>query len=128
MPFLQTQYDPQRDHIVTAASCTTNCLAPVVKVIHEKLGIVHGCITTVHNITNTQTVVDAPNNKKSDLRRARYAFTCINLILENMAVNQDDEEHAAQTHFNALRICTWIFSHNAIVETLTSCFFAALVW
>jgi len=67
----ETQYDPQRDHIVTAASCTTNCLAPVVKVIHEKLGIVHGCITTVHNITNTQTVVDAPNNKKSDLRRAR---------------------------------------------------------
>ena len=46
-------------------------MAPVVKVIHEQLGIVHGCITTVHNITNTQTVVDAPNAKKSDLRRAR---------------------------------------------------------
>lgn len=64
-------YDANKDHIVTAASCTTNCLAPVVKVVHEKLGIVHGCITTVHNITNTQTVVDAPNTKKSDLRRAR---------------------------------------------------------
>ena len=64
-------YQPEVDHIVTAASCTTNCLAPVVKVIHESLGIVHGCITTVHNITNTQTVVDAPNAKKSDLRRAR---------------------------------------------------------
>ncbi|KAK9830553.1 hypothetical protein WJX72_012427 [[Myrmecia] bisecta] len=64
-------YDASKDHIVTAASCTTNCLAPVVRVIHEKLGIVHGCITTIHNVTNTQTIVDAPNAKKSDLRRAR---------------------------------------------------------
>eukprot|EP00879_Flechtneria_rotunda_P002492 GHRR01002690.1.p1 GENE.GHRR01002690.1~~GHRR01002690.1.p1 ORF type:complete len:349 (+),score=81.87 GHRR01002690.1:102-1148(+) len=64
-------YKPDVDHIVTAASCTTNCLAPVVKVIHEKLGITHGCITTIHNLTNTQTIVDAPNTKKSDLRRAR---------------------------------------------------------
>lgn len=64
-------YKPESDHIVTAASCTTNCLAPVVKVIHEKLGILHGCITTIHNLTNTQTIVDAPNNKKDDLRRAR---------------------------------------------------------
>lgn len=67
-------YDPAVDHIVTAASCTTNCLAPVVKVILTKLGIVHGCITTVHNVTNTQTVVDAPNAKKTDLRRARSAL------------------------------------------------------
>ncbi|GBF99581.1 glyceraldehyde-3-phosphate dehydrogenase [Raphidocelis subcapitata] len=65
------KYDPEEDHIVTAASCTTNCLAPVVKVIQEKLGILHGCITTIHNLTNTQTLVDAPNSKKSDLRRAR---------------------------------------------------------
>eukprot|EP00798_Chlamydomonas_sp_ICE-L_P007409 gene7409-537_t len=64
-------YNPEVDHIVTAASCTTNCLAPVVKVIHEQLGIERGCITTIHNLTNTQTLVDAPNNKKSDLRRAR---------------------------------------------------------
>jgi len=64
-------YDPAVDHIVTAASCTTNCLAPVVKVIHESLGIARGCITTIHNITNTQTLLDAPNAKKSDLRRAR---------------------------------------------------------
>lgn len=69
-------YDPSNgDHdIVTAASCTTNCLAPVVKVVQEKLGIVHGCITTIHDVTNTQTVVDAPNVKKSDLRRARSAL------------------------------------------------------
>ncbi|PNW81397.1 hypothetical protein CHLRE_07g354200v5 [Chlamydomonas reinhardtii] len=65
------KYDPAVDHIVTAASCTTNCLAPVVKVIHEKLGIDRGCITTIHNLTNTQTIVDAPNSKKADLRRAR---------------------------------------------------------
>jgi glyceraldehyde-3-phosphate dehydrogenase/erythrose-4-phosphate dehydrogenase len=72
--FAQDKYNPTKDHIVTAASCTTNCLAPVVKVIHEKIGIIHGCITTIHNVTNTQTIVDAPNAKKSDLRRARCGF------------------------------------------------------
>lgn len=61
-------YDPERHHLLTAASCTTNCLAPVVKVLHEGLGIRHGVITTIHDITNTQTVVDAPHK---DLRRAR---------------------------------------------------------
>ncbi|MDD1794038.1 ArsJ-associated glyceraldehyde-3-phosphate dehydrogenase [Enterovibrio makurazakiensis] len=61
-------YDPENHPIVTAASCTTNCLAPVVKVIHEQLGIVHGSMTTIHDITNTQTIIDAPHK---DLRRAR---------------------------------------------------------
>jgi glyceraldehyde-3-phosphate dehydrogenase (arsenate-transferring) len=61
-------YDKNRHSIVTAASCTTNCLAPVVKVIHEKLGIKHGSMTTIHDLTNTQTIVDAPHK---DLRRAR---------------------------------------------------------
>ncbi|WP_067094026.1 ArsJ-associated glyceraldehyde-3-phosphate dehydrogenase [Marinomonas atlantica] len=61
-------YDPATHPIVTAASCTTNCLAPVVKVIHEKLGIQHGSMTTIHDITNTQTILDAPHK---DLRRAR---------------------------------------------------------
>lgn len=61
-------YDRDKHPIVTAASCTTNCLAPVVKVIHEKLGIVHGSMTTIHDITNTQTILDAPHK---DLRRAR---------------------------------------------------------
>jgi glyceraldehyde 3-phosphate dehydrogenase len=64
-------YDPDRYNIVTAASCTTNCLAPVVKVIHEKLGIRHGVITTIHDVTNTQTVVDLAHK---DLRRARSAL------------------------------------------------------
>jgi glyceraldehyde 3-phosphate dehydrogenase len=62
------RYDPDQHHLVTAASCTTNCLAPVVKVLHEQIGIVHGCMTTIHDITNTQTIVDRGH---SDLRRAR---------------------------------------------------------
>lgn len=57
--------------LVTNASCTTNCLAPVVKVMKEKFGIKHGCITTIHDVTGTQTLIDMPNTKKSDLRRAR---------------------------------------------------------
>jgi glyceraldehyde 3-phosphate dehydrogenase len=64
-------YDPLNNRIVTAASCTTNCLAPVVKVIHDNLGIRHGQITTIHNPTNTNLVVDAPHK---DLRRARSAM------------------------------------------------------
>jgi glyceraldehyde 3-phosphate dehydrogenase len=68
-------YDPQVHHIVTAASCTTNCLAPLVKVIYEGIGIAHGIITTIHDVTNTQVVVDAPHK---DLRRARSAL--LNLI------------------------------------------------
>ncbi|MBY0270203.1 MAG: ArsJ-associated glyceraldehyde-3-phosphate dehydrogenase [Burkholderiales bacterium] len=65
------RYDPAKHRIVTAASCTTNCLAPVVKVVHENLGIRHGQITTIHDPTNTNLVVDAPHK---DLRRARSAM------------------------------------------------------
>ncbi|PWQ99121.1 type I glyceraldehyde-3-phosphate dehydrogenase [Leucothrix pacifica] len=61
-------YNPAEDHIVTAASCTTNCLAPVIKVMHEKVGIKHGSMTTIHDITNTQTIIDKGHK---DLRRAR---------------------------------------------------------
>ncbi len=64
------RYDPDMHRVVTAASCTTNCLAPVVKVLHEGIGIRHGSITTLHDLTNTQTIVDAPHK---DLRRARAA-------------------------------------------------------
>ncbi|TDL85174.1 ArsJ-associated glyceraldehyde-3-phosphate dehydrogenase [Meridianimarinicoccus aquatilis] len=67
-------YDPAAHRIVTAASCTTNCLAPVVKVIHENLGIRHGSITTIHDVTNTQTIVDRP---AKDLRRARSALNAL---------------------------------------------------
>lgn len=68
-------YDPAQHHLITAASCTTNCLAPVVKVLHENLGIKHGSITTIHDVTNTQTIVDRP---AKDMRRARSAL--MNLI------------------------------------------------
>ncbi len=67
-------YDPRRHRIVTAASCTTNCLAPVVKVLHGSIGIERGSITTMHDVTNTQVVVDAPHK---DLRRARSALNSL---------------------------------------------------
>ena len=64
----QQEYDPGKHRIITAASCTTNCLAPVVKVMNESIGIRHGCMTTIHDITNTQTIIDKGHR---DLRRAR---------------------------------------------------------
>jgi glyceraldehyde 3-phosphate dehydrogenase len=67
-------YDPTVHHVLTAASCTTNCLAPVVKVLHEQIGIERGVITTIHDVTNTQVVVDAPHR---DLRRARSALNSL---------------------------------------------------
>ena len=67
-------YDPAVHDIVTAASCTTNCLAPVVKVVHESFGIEHGLITTIHDITNTQVPIDS---FKTDLRRARSGLTSL---------------------------------------------------
>jgi glyceraldehyde 3-phosphate dehydrogenase len=67
-------YDKSKHPIVTAASCTTNCLAPVVKVIHGSLGIKHGSITTIHDLTNTQSIMDTP---RKDLRRARACGTSL---------------------------------------------------
>lgn len=67
-------YDPAAHRVVTAASCTTNCLAPVVKVLHESIGIERGVITTIHDVTNTQVIVDAPHK---DLRRARSALNSL---------------------------------------------------
>lgn len=67
-------YDAETHRIVTAASCTTNCLAPVVKVVLENFGIKHGSMTTIHDVTNTQTIVDRP---AKDLRRARSALNSL---------------------------------------------------
>jgi len=67
-------YDPRKYDVVTAASCTTNCLAPVVKALHETVGIERGCMTTIHDVTNTQVVVDAPHK---DLRRARACLSSL---------------------------------------------------
>ena len=64
----QQLYQEKEHNIITAASCTTNCLAPVVKVLQDNIGIKHGSMTTIHDITNTQTILDAPHK---DLRRAR---------------------------------------------------------
>ncbi|RDH81388.1 MAG: type I glyceraldehyde-3-phosphate dehydrogenase [endosymbiont of Galathealinum brachiosum] len=69
------EYQPEKHHIVTAASCTTNCLAPVVKIMNDNIGIKHGCMTTIHDITNTQTIVDKGHK---DLRRAR---ACSNSLI-----------------------------------------------
>jgi glyceraldehyde 3-phosphate dehydrogenase len=63
-------YDPKKHHIISNASCTTNCLAPVAKVVHETFGIVHGMMTTVHSYTNDQVILDVPHK---DMRRARAA-------------------------------------------------------
>ena len=67
-------YDPEQHNLITAASCTTNCLAPVVKVLHEEIGIRHGSITTIHDVTNTQTIVDKAHK---DPRRARSALNSL---------------------------------------------------
>lgn len=67
-------YDHSIHKIITAASCTTNCLAPIVKVIHDKIGIIHGSITTIHNVTNTQTIVDKPGK---DPRRSRSSLNSL---------------------------------------------------
>jgi len=67
-------YEPGRHRVITAASCTTNCLAPVVKVVHESFGIRHGSITTLHDVTNTQVVIDS---FKSDLRRSRSCLQSV---------------------------------------------------
>jgi glyceraldehyde 3-phosphate dehydrogenase len=68
-------YDPERHNIITNASCTTNCLAPVAKVLHETVGIEHGLMTTIHAYTTDQKLLDAPHK---DLRRARAA--AVNLV------------------------------------------------
>lgn len=68
-------YDPDVHNLITAASCTTNCIAPAIKVIQENIGIKHGSITTMHDVTNTQVIVDAPHK---DLRRSR---SCLNSLI-----------------------------------------------
>jgi glyceraldehyde 3-phosphate dehydrogenase len=70
----ESSYDPAKHHVISNASCTTNCLAPMAKVIHEKFGIVRGFMTTVHAYTNDQVILDFPHK---DLRRARAAATNI---------------------------------------------------
>jgi len=90
------EYDAVKHRVVTAASCTTNCIAPVIGVIHKEIGVVRGSITTVHNVTNTQSMVDAPNVKKDDLRRARSG-------LVNLAPTSTGSATAVQLIFPDLK-------------------------
>ncbi len=68
----ESEYDPSKHHIISNGSCTTNCLAPVAKVLMDNFGVKHGLMTTIHSYTNDQSVLDIPH-RKGDLRRARAA-------------------------------------------------------
>ncbi len=126
-------YDPARDRIVTAASCTTNCLAPVVKVIHENLGIRHGQITTIHDPTNTNLVVDAPHK---DLRRARSAMmslaptttgsaTAIALIYPELKGKLNGHAVRAPVLNASLTDCVFELQRTTTVEEVNGLFAAA---
>jgi glyceraldehyde 3-phosphate dehydrogenase len=126
-------YDPALHDIVTAASCTTNCLAPVVKVLLEGIGIKHGSITTIHDVTNTQTIVDRP---AKDLRRARSALT--NLIPTTTgsatAITLIYPELAGKLNGHAVRVpllnasitdCVFEMARETTVEEVNALFKAA---
>ncbi len=126
-------YEPETHQIVTAASCTTNCLAPVVKVLLDGIGIKHGSITTIHDVTNTQTIVDRP---AKDMRRARSALT--NLIPTTTgsatAITLIYPELAGKLNGHAVRVpllnasitdCVFEMARETTVEEVNSLFEAA---
>ncbi len=126
-------YDPVRHPIVTAASCTTNCLAPVVKVVHEQIGIRHGQITTIHDPTNTNVVVDAPHK---DLRRARSAMlslqptttgsaTAIALIYPELKGKLNGHAVRAPVLNASLTDCVFELRRDTTVDEVNSLFAAA---
>lgn len=119
--------------LVTAASCTTNCLAPVVKVIHESLGIRHGSITTIHDVTNTQTIVDRP---AKDMRRARSALmnliptttgsaTAITLIYPELAGRLNGHAVRVPLLNASLTDCVFEVERATTVEEVNALFMAA---
>jgi glyceraldehyde 3-phosphate dehydrogenase len=123
-------YDPTRHRIVTAASCTTNCLAPVVKVVHEGIGIRHGQITTIHDPTNTNLMVDAPHK---DLRRARSAMlslaptttgsaTAIALIYPELKGKLNGHALRAPVLNASLTDCVFELKHETTAEEVNSLF------
>ena len=126
-------YDPTQHRIVTAASCTTNCLAPVVKVVHEALGIRHGQITTIHDPTNTNLMVDAPHK---DLRRARSAMlslaptttgsaTAIALIYPELAGKLDGHAVRAPVLNASLTDCVFELQRETTADEVNRLFAAA---
>ena len=127
------RYDPAQHRIVTAASCTTNCLAPVVKVLHEAIGIRHGSITTIHDVTNTQTLVDRP---AKDLRRARSALnsliptttgsaTAITLIYPELAGKLNGHAVRVPMLNASLTDCVFEVARETTVEEVNALFRAA---
>jgi glyceraldehyde 3-phosphate dehydrogenase len=126
-------YDRAKYPIVTAASCTTNCLAPVVKVVHENLGIQHGQITTIHDPTNTNVVVDAPHK---DLRRARSAMlslqptttgsaTAIALIYPELKGKLDGHAVRAPVLNASLTDCVFALKRETTKEEVNAMFIKA---
>lgn len=126
-------YDPAQHHLVTAASCTTNCLAPVVKVMHEGIGICHGAITTIHDVTNTQVIVDAP---KKDLRRSRSALnsliptttgsaTAIGIIYPELAGKLNGHAVRVPLLNASLTDCVFEMSRDTSVDEVNQLFAAA---
>ena len=126
-------YDPSQHHIVTAASCTTNCLAPVVKVVHDAIGIRHGQITTIHDPTNTNLMVDAPHK---DLRRARSAMlslsptttgsaTAIALIYPELKGKLNGHAVRAPVLNASLTDCVFEMKRETSVEEVNGLFAAA---
>ncbi len=126
-------YDPAQHDIVTAASCTTNCLAPVVKVLHSEIGIRHGQITTIHDPTNTNVVVDAPHK---DLRRARSAMlslqptttgsaTAIGLIYPELKGKLDGHAVRAPVLNASLTDCVFEMARSVTAEEVNTLFKAA---
>jgi glyceraldehyde 3-phosphate dehydrogenase len=127
------RYDPDRHRLLTAASCTTNCLAPVVKVVHETFGIRHGQITTIHAPTNTNVVVDAPHK---DLRRARSAMlslqptttgsaTAIGLIYPELKGRLDGHAVRAPILNASLTDCVFELARATTAEAVNAAFAAA---
>ena len=126
-------YDPSQHHLLTAASCTTNCLAPVVKVLHEGIGINHGAITTIHDVTNTQVIVDAP---QKDLRRSRSALnsliptttgsaTAIGIIYPELAGKLNGHAVRVPLLNASLTDCVFEMTRDTSVDEVNSLFAAA---
>jgi glyceraldehyde 3-phosphate dehydrogenase len=126
-------YEPTRHRLLTAASCTTNCLAPVVKVLHDAIGIRHGQITTIHDPTNTNVVIDAPHK---DLRRARSAMlslsptttgsaTAIALIYPELTGKLNGHAVRAPVLNASLTDCVFEMARPVTVERVNGLFRAA---
>jgi glyceraldehyde 3-phosphate dehydrogenase len=126
-------YDPAQHRLLTAASCTTNCLAPVVKVLQDAIGIRHGQITTIHDPTNTNVVVDSPHK---DLRRARSAMlslsptttgsaTAIALIYPELKGKLNGHAIRAPVLNASLTDCVFEMSRHVTVEDVNALFRAA---